>query len=50
MREGLEALKWIPAAEGYEGTHLTLGTQDHGALHGRYLVTRRWSAGESVEV
>jgi ABC-type branched-subunit amino acid transport system substrate-binding protein len=50
VRDGLEEVKWVPAAEGHEGTHLTLGPQDHGALHGRYLVMRRWENGESIEV
>ena len=42
--------KWVPAVEGHEGTMLSFGTQDHGALHGRYLVLRRWERGRSVEV
>jgi ABC-type branched-subunit amino acid transport system substrate-binding protein len=50
VREGLELVKWLPAAQGHEGTLLTFGTQDRGALHGRYLVLRRWQGGESVEV
>jgi ABC-type branched-subunit amino acid transport system substrate-binding protein len=50
VRDGLEAVKWVPAAEGHEGTHLSFGTQDRGALHGRYLVLRRWEQGESLEV
>ena len=50
VREGLEAVKWVPAAEGEEGTHLTFGPHDRGALHGRYLVMRRWEAGVSIEV
>jgi ABC-type branched-subunit amino acid transport system substrate-binding protein len=50
VREGLEQVKWLPAAEGHEGTQLSFGTQDHGALHGGYLVTRRWVRGESIEV
>jgi ABC-type branched-subunit amino acid transport system substrate-binding protein len=50
VRDGLEAVKWVPAAEGHDGTHLSFGTQDRGALHGRYLVLRRWVRGESVDV
>ena len=50
VREGLELVKWLPAAEGLEGTQLSFGPYDHGALHGRYLVMRRWVDGESVEV
>ncbi len=50
VKEGLEQVKWLPAAEGYEGTLLGFGLQDRGALHGRYLVLRRWQNGKSVEV
>ena len=50
VRDGLEQVKWLPAAEGHEGTQLSYGTQDRGALHGRYLVMRRWERGESIEV
>ena len=50
MRIGLEQIKWLPAAEGAEGTLLGFGIQDRGALHGRYLVLRQWIDGETVEV
>jgi ABC-type branched-subunit amino acid transport system substrate-binding protein len=50
LREGLEQIKWLPAAEGHEGTLLSFGHQDRGALHGRYLVLRRWQDGSSVEL
>jgi branched-chain amino acid transport system substrate-binding protein len=50
VKEGLEQVKWLPAAEGYEGTLLGFGKQDRGALHGRYLVLRQWRDGQSVEV
>ena len=50
VREGLEQIKWLPAAEGYEGTLLGFGRYDRGALHGRYLVLRQWRNGESVQV
>jgi branched-chain amino acid transport system substrate-binding protein len=50
VKEGLERVKWLPAAEGYEGTLLGFGRYDRGALHGRYLVLRQWRGGESVEV
>ena len=50
LREGLERIKWLPAAEGMEGTLLSFGKQDRGALHGRYLVLRQWQGGRSVEV
>lgn len=50
VREGLEQVKWLPAAEGHEGTLLGFGHHDRGALHGRYLVLRRWADGRSVQV
>lgn len=50
VREGLEQIKWLPAAEGVEGTLLSFGIQDRGALHGRYLVLRQWRAGRTVQV
>lgn len=50
VKTGLEQVKWLPAAEGEEGTLLGFGIQDRGALHGRYLVVRQWLGGESVEV
>jgi branched-chain amino acid transport system substrate-binding protein len=49
IRDGLERIKWLPAAEGYDGTLLSFGNYDHGALHGRYLVMRTWRGGESVQ-
>ncbi len=48
--EGLEQIKWLPAAEGHEGTLLGFGRYDRGALHGRYLVLRQWRDGESRQV
>lgn len=50
VKEGLEQIKWLPAAEGQEGTLLGFGHRDRGALHGRYLVLRAWRGGESVEL
>ena len=50
VKTGLEQVKWLPAAEGEEGTTLGFGIQDRGALHGRYLVLRQWLGGETVEV
>lgn len=50
VKEGLECVKWLDAAEGYEGTLLGFGKHDHGALHGRYLVLRQWRDGQSVEI
>lgn len=43
-------MKWLAAAEGYEGTLLGFGNHDRGALHGRYLVLRQWLDARSVEV
>jgi branched-chain amino acid transport system substrate-binding protein len=50
VRLGLEQVKWLPAAEGVEGTLLGFGIHDRGALHGHYLVLRQWQNGRSVEV
>jgi ABC-type branched-subunit amino acid transport system substrate-binding protein len=50
VKTGLEQVKWLPAAEGMEGTTLGFGIQDRGALHGRYLVLRQWVNGKTVEV
>lgn len=50
VKLGLEQVKWLPAAEGHEGTLLGFGIQDRGALHGRYLVLRQWQGGATVEV
>lgn len=50
LKHGLEQIKWLPAAEGHEGTLLGFGIQDRGALHGRYLVVRQWRNGETVEL
>lgn len=50
VKAGLEQVKWLPAAEGYEGTLLGFGHMDRGALHGPYLVVRSWQEGSSVEV
>lgn len=50
VRDGLEQTKWLPAAVGHEGTLLGFGNYDHCALHGRYLVLRKWLDGQSVEV
>ena len=50
LKHGLELVKWLPAAEGYDGTLLGFGIRDRGALHGRYLVLRKWVGGHSLEV
>ncbi len=50
IRSGLEKVKWLPAAQGHEGTLLGFGKFDRGALHGRYLVLRQWRSGDSIEI
>ncbi len=50
IREGLQEIKMVPAAEGYDGTTLGFGRWDRGALKGRYLVLRQWRDGETVEL
>lgn len=50
VKTGLEQVKWLPAAEGEEGTLLGFGIQDRGALHGHYLVLRQWLDGQTMEV
>ncbi|MDB5724887.1 MAG: amino acid transporter substrate-binding protein, partial [Novosphingobium sp.] len=50
LKQGLELIKWLPAAEGADGTILCFGIQDRGALHGRYLVVRQWRDGKTVEL
>lgn len=50
VKRGLELIKWLPAAEGHEGTLLGFGNCDRGALHGRYLVVRQWQDLQSVQV
>jgi ABC-type branched-subunit amino acid transport system substrate-binding protein len=50
LKQGLERVKWLPAAEGHEGTLLGFGVWERGALHGGYLVLRQWADGQSVEV
>jgi ABC-type branched-subunit amino acid transport system substrate-binding protein len=50
IRLGLEQIKWLPAAQGEEGTLLGFGVQDRGALHGRYLVVRQWRDGRSLQL
>jgi branched-chain amino acid transport system substrate-binding protein len=50
FRDALERVKRLPATCGYEGTTLTFGYYDHGALHGDFLVLRTWVEGRSVQV
>lgn len=50
VRQGLEQIKWLPAAEGHDGVLLGFGHFDRGALHGPYLVLRQWHSLHSVQV
>ncbi|HEV2310035.1 MAG TPA: ABC transporter substrate-binding protein [Acidimicrobiia bacterium] len=50
IRDAFERVKLLPATCGHEGTTLTFGFFDHGALHGDYLVLRTWVDGRSVQV
>ena len=50
VRDGLEQIKLLPAAEGHDGTLLGFGHHQRGALHGHYLVLRQWRDGESVQL
>jgi branched-chain amino acid transport system substrate-binding protein len=50
VKEGLELVKLLPAAEGRDGTTLGFGNWDRGALHGEYLVLRQWRDGASNEI
>ena len=50
MKEGLEEVKRLPAASGYEGTTMGFGCFDHAALKPNSLVLRTWKDGKSVEL
>jgi branched-chain amino acid transport system substrate-binding protein len=50
LREGLERVKQLPAASGYEGTLMGFGVWDRAALKGPFLVLRAWRDGRSVQV
>jgi ABC-type branched-subunit amino acid transport system substrate-binding protein len=50
LREGLERVKQVPAASGYEGTLMGFGVWDRGALKGPFLVLRAWQDGRTVQV
>jgi ABC-type branched-subunit amino acid transport system substrate-binding protein len=50
VKEGLEEIKRLPAATGYEGTTMGFGNYDHAALKGGYLVLRQWKDGKTVEL
>jgi ABC-type branched-subunit amino acid transport system substrate-binding protein len=50
IKDGLEEVKRLPAASGYEGTTMGFGAWDHAALKGGYLVLRQWRNGKTVEL
>ena len=50
VKEGLEEVKRLPAATGYEGTTMGFGAWDRAALKGGYLVLRQWKDGKTVEL
>ena len=50
LREGLERVKQLPAASGYDGTLMGFGVHDRGALKGQFLVLRAWRDGTTVQV
>jgi branched-chain amino acid transport system substrate-binding protein len=50
IKDGLEHIKVVRAAEGHEGTTLGFGRWERGALKGRYLVLRQWRDTKTVEV
>ncbi len=50
LREGLERVKQLLSASGYNGTTMGFGVQDRGALKGHFLVLRAWRDGRSVQV
>jgi len=50
IKEGLERVKQLPASSGMDGTTMSFGHYDHGALKGRYLVLRQWLDGKTVQL
>ena len=50
VKEGLEEVKRLPAATGYDGTTMGFGNYDHAALKGGYLVLRQWKDGKTVQL
>src|SRR4051794_34762184 len=50
VKDGLEEVKRLPAATGYEGTTMGFGNYDHAALKGGSLVLRQWKNGKTVEL
>jgi ABC-type branched-subunit amino acid transport system substrate-binding protein len=50
VKDGLEEVKRLPAASGYEGTTMGFGAWDRAALKGGYLVLRQWKDGKTVEL
>jgi ABC-type branched-subunit amino acid transport system substrate-binding protein len=50
VKDGLEEVKRLPAASGYDGTTMGFGAWDHAALKGGSLVLRQWKDGKTVEL
>jgi hypothetical protein len=50
VKDGLEEVKRLPAASGYDGTTMGFGAWDRAALKGGYLVLRQWKDGKTVEL
>jgi ABC-type branched-subunit amino acid transport system substrate-binding protein len=49
IKDALERIKMVPAAEGERGTYLGFGRWDRAALKGRFLVLRTWRDGRSIQ-
>jgi ABC-type branched-subunit amino acid transport system substrate-binding protein len=49
LKDALERIKMVPAAEGERGTYLGFGRWDRAALKGRFLVLRTWQDGRSIQ-
>jgi hypothetical protein len=50
LKEGLEKVRMLPAANGGPRTHMSLGPYDHKAYKGDWLVIRRIEGGKTVFV
>jgi hypothetical protein len=50
VKEGLEKVRMLPAANGGPRTHMSLGPWDHKAYKGDWLVIRRIAGGRTVFV
>ncbi len=50
LKEGLEKIRMLPAANGGPRTHMSLGPYDHKAYKGDWLVIRKIAGGKTVFV